>query len=256
MAEFNPYQPPSADVAQFDSAMDDLDGDGVVPPPTGWAWAAMVMIGVVAALALAMLAWAWSYSGLWELIARRDVYLWQLQEAGWRRELVWTGKALALLSAVVCFAVWVAGANRTARSHAPDAVRDTPGWAVGWYFVPLANLYRPFQGMREIWLATRTHLDADRDGRTPRVFTLWWVLWLVHGFVGGLAYPLVFFSRRVLPSHYFLMVSEVLMIAAAIAAIRVVRAVSVAQEEAVRAARGESTRLSMHVPLRVEPTTP
>lgn len=30
----------------------------------------------------------------------------------------------------------------------------TPGWAVGFYFIPIALIWKPFQGMSQIWSAT------------------------------------------------------------------------------------------------------
>ena len=30
----------------------------------------------------------------------------------------------------------------------------TPGWSVGWFFVPIMNPWKPFQAMREIWQAS------------------------------------------------------------------------------------------------------
>ncbi|NOR62599.1 MAG: DUF4328 domain-containing protein [Rhodobacteraceae bacterium] len=33
----------------------------------------------------------------------------------------------------------------------PYPGRIRPGWAVGWYFIPFANLWKPFVAMKEIW---------------------------------------------------------------------------------------------------------
>jgi len=34
----------------------------------------------------------------------------------------------------------------------------TPGWSVGWFFVPLYNFYKPYRAITELYLA------SDPDG--------------------------------------------------------------------------------------------
>lgn len=50
-------------------------------------------------------------------------------------------------------------------------VSDTPGWAVGMWFVPIVNLYRPFQLVREA--------ATDQHGRQAPFLVVWWVCWLI-----------------------------------------------------------------------------
>jgi len=37
----------------------------------------------------------------------------------------------------------------------------TPGWAVGWWFVPFANLVKPFQVMREAWFDSNPEIETE-----------------------------------------------------------------------------------------------
>lgn len=44
-------------------------------------------------------------------------------------------------------------------------------WAVGWYFIPLANLFKPFQGMVQIWDGSE---DASSTYMPGRGRLIWW----------------------------------------------------------------------------------
>ena len=56
-------------------------------------------------------------------------------------------------------------------------LRYTPAWAVGWCFVPIANLWMPYQVMRELWCANRNPGGWQYDSAN-RLLILWWLLWL------------------------------------------------------------------------------
>ena len=92
---------------------------------------------------------------------------------------------------VVTFCFWIYRANRAARSMGADGMEFSPGWSVGWWFVPFANLIKPFQATNEIWRAS----DPDhRDARswqvvdTPPLLRFWWAAWLISGFLGQVAF--------------------------------------------------------------------
>jgi len=92
---------------------------------------------------------------------------------------------LVYLTTVVLFAIWTH--RMSANIHALGAVnlRFRPGWAVGWYFVPIANLWKPFQAMSEIWRASKDPMgwEAEAVGGLAR---WWWFWWLVSNIVGSI----------------------------------------------------------------------
>jgi hypothetical protein len=60
-----------------------------------------------------------------------------------------------------------------------------PGWAVGWYFVPFANLVKPYQAMREAWQVSRNPAnwhEVDTD-----YLPAWWGLWIVFNVLSNAA---------------------------------------------------------------------
>lgn len=83
----------------------------------------------------------------------------------------------SLIAAAVLYLRWIhrAVANlEWVRSGSPtDPLRFSPGWAVGWYFVPIMNLFRPFQVMGELYR------ESNAAHRTSPLIAVWWALWLI-----------------------------------------------------------------------------
>jgi hypothetical protein len=77
----------------------------------------------------------------------------------------------------VLFLVWVHRANRNARALGATGLKFTPGWAVGWFFVPIVSFWKPFQAMREIWQAS-TAPGNWQAVETPPLLGLWWTVYL------------------------------------------------------------------------------
>lgn len=100
---------------------------------------------------------------------------------------------IAALSCMIVFGVWIVRSGKNAwlfarltRStwragslSAPKFLDDTPGWAVGWYFIPIASLWKPYVAMRDIVRAST--LDAGLPGW---LLPFWWTLWILSQFTG------------------------------------------------------------------------
>jgi hypothetical protein len=88
-----------------------------------------------------------------------------------------------LVCGFVCLK-WIYRVSLNAHALA-EGLRTSPGWSVGWFFVPVANLWKPFQGLREAW-----QVSADpkgwKDEPTPELFRWWWGLWLASSILGNI----------------------------------------------------------------------
>jgi hypothetical protein len=58
----------------------------------------------------------------------------------------------------------------------------TPGWAVGWFFVPLLNLFKPFDGIREAWQVSAGS-ENWQAVPVPASLRVWWGLWIAYSVV-------------------------------------------------------------------------
>jgi uncharacterized membrane protein len=112
--------------------------------------------------------------------------LWAYQSAGGSGDMSSALGLIAIVSVVflvallACFVLvgrWIYRAS--ANAHAlSDEMTISPGWAVGWYFIPFANLVKPYQAMLEIWMAS--HFRGNWHGEpSPSLVTGWWGLWIV-----------------------------------------------------------------------------
>jgi hypothetical protein len=102
------------------------------------------------------------------------------------------GQLVVFIVTGVAVLRWIHRANLNARGLGAGDMRFTPGWAVGWYFIPIANLWKPLQAMREIWHASANPHAAGSAGPTPPLLGAWWALWLISNFLGQLSLRLAF----------------------------------------------------------------
>jgi hypothetical protein len=99
--------------------------------------------------------------------------------------------ALGLATAVV-FIMWFSRAYQNVARLGAGPLRYGKGWAIGAWFVPIWNLFRPKQIANDIWRGSDPDMprlpDASdwRNGPIPGLlFGLWWLLWLVSNLALG-----------------------------------------------------------------------
>ncbi len=111
------------------------------------------------------------------------------------------------------------------------AMQFTPGWAVGWYFIPIANIWKPFQAMKEIW--GESARQAGPQGREPGgLLGAWWTLWLSYSLLTNVAFQI---ARRItsiadaLTANSFAVAGDVAFVALSGVLIMVVKRVTAMQ---------------------------
>ncbi len=75
-------------------------------------------------------------------------------------------------AAFACLMFWIFRVNKNARALSSQPLETSPGWAVGWFLVPLVCWWRPLETVCEIYKASRTPHDWRRTGRAALVG--WW----------------------------------------------------------------------------------
>ncbi len=109
---------------------------------------------------------------------------------------------------IICFLGWLHRAYRNLEIFGKNNNRFSPGWAVGWWFIPVANIFRPFQIMDELWqnslnispaetrltpaserIGPATHITkltfVDELKRAPKSIKCSWAAWIVSLFSAG-----------------------------------------------------------------------
>ncbi len=96
---------------------------------------------------------------------------------------------VTLIVAIVFFSMWIHRAVSNVVRQDVDGFEYTPGWAVGWYFIPFANLFKPFQAMRQTWNASHGATGYHLNDGNPLI-TGWWAAWLVTSILSNVAFRL------------------------------------------------------------------
>lgn len=87
--------------------------------------------------------------------------------------------------AAVTFLMWLFRLYKNLPALRAESPDFSPGWAVGWWFVPLFNLFRPFQAVRRVWAASDPDFDPEPRFLTslqpaaPFFMSSWWAFWLI-----------------------------------------------------------------------------
>lgn len=160
-----------------------MDEDNSVPSLGGRTKALVVLLILGIITAVVTLGSAWLQ---YELLGR-DYTEKEADANDSRQQVVGLAQTLLRLATVVVFGMWIYRANNNVRALGARDLRYTPGWAVGWFFVPILNLWKPYQAMSDLWRASRRPADWMRTSAGP-ILGLWWALWLASNIAGNISF--------------------------------------------------------------------
>jgi hypothetical protein len=106
-----------------------------------------------------------------------------------RQQIIGGVHFVVIVASIVIFCIWIYRANYNARQLGAADMRFSPGWAVGWYFIPIANLWKPYQAMKEIWKASA---DPAHWQDQPRgsILPVWWTFFLLSNIMSNASFRL------------------------------------------------------------------
>ncbi|HEY1691891.1 MAG TPA: DUF4328 domain-containing protein [Polyangiaceae bacterium] len=184
MTMSNPYAPPQAGFAPSPAgAMQQEYGQSYVP--LGWR-TALASISVLAASAM-----GFAMHGA-QMAFADDLHP-SLAGGASSPELVATlivgacglGVLVAFICAWVFIPVWMHRASSNLRGLGRFGMTFSPAGCAGWFFVPIANLWKPPQAMSELWRASDP--DADQGSwfasRGTSLVAVWWAAYLMSSVV-------------------------------------------------------------------------
>ncbi len=115
---------------------------------------------------------------------------------------------LLLFYSAVVFIVFMRHAYRNIMQPVIANRRYSPGWTIGAFLVPLANIFMPHLVMREIWQCSRALVRSHPDGhwqeeRRPFVLRAWWpaalTAFLIMDLLARLPHYLPHIAARISP---------------------------------------------------------
>lgn len=94
-----------------------------------------------------------------------------------------TALAVILLALIVVLAIlflrWFHLCYKNLSALEIRDLEHSPGWAVGWFFIPFANLVKPYSVAYEMWTACESD---DEETSANWVVIVWWMTFLVSSF--------------------------------------------------------------------------
>jgi hypothetical protein len=91
---------------------------------------------------------------------------------------------LIFILTAIAFLGWIYRANTNARALGARGMQFTPGWSIGWYFIPILSFWKPYQAMKEIWQASKSPDSWSSQDPVAPLVSNWWTLWLAANFLG------------------------------------------------------------------------
>lgn len=142
---------------------------------------------------------------------------------------------LLRIFAAVFFLVWLFRIYKNLGPLKADYLEHSPGWAVGYWFIPILNLFKPYQIVQEAWRESDPDFDPElnflsrHSGTNPMILG-WWLLYIVSNISVRVA-DAIFDKTSMGYFALSMMITGFLVATAAFLAITVVRDITRRQEE-------------------------
>jgi Domain of unknown function (DUF4328) len=101
---------------------------------------------------------------------------------------------ISYICTIVFFLMWLNRSYRNLESFNIQGLTATPGWAVGYWFLPILSLFKPLQIVNEVWHGSNSeNLEKGygfSDTSTTSLHGFWWGTWLISGILGQISFRL------------------------------------------------------------------
>jgi hypothetical protein len=111
----------------------------------------------------------------------------EAERLDFQAKIVGFGYLAIFVLCVIFSGVWIYRASWNAREIQPNDARITPGWAVGWFFVPIMSFWKPYQAIVQTGNSSEDP-TGDMDDSPPGFVQLWWTLWVVTSLAGNFSF--------------------------------------------------------------------
>lgn len=93
------------------------------------------------------------------------------------------------ISSAIFILQWIYRVSYNARQMTEKPTRFTPGWSVGYYFIPILSLWKPYQAMKETWRISKNPSNWPSE-KTDNILVIWWTAFIVSGLLGNAIFKL------------------------------------------------------------------
>ena len=153
------------------------------------------------------------------------------------QSLVAALELLIQIFTIVFFLIWLNRSNKNLTPLRVPSIEYSSGWSVGWWFVPFANLVKPFNVVQEVWRESDPDFDPDLNFLTNSLGTssllyAWWAFWIISNIATNISsrmFDAVDVKSLEITGYVFI-ISGTLTTIAAVLAVKVVREITDRQE--------------------------
>jgi hypothetical protein len=156
--------------------------------------------------------------------------------------------AISVANFILWF-VWIFKSNKLAQAFGASGMKYSPGWSIGWYFVPILNLFHPYLAMKELYLASLSpkQFDVNRDvteqPESLNFVGMWWLFWIVDSGISKFAFRYSIKAEAIdelVFSTKLIMCSELSSVAIAVASLLLLKHMRAAQENSAAMAASDA----------------
>lgn len=202
----------------------------------------LLYAGLVLAVAAILSGWA-QHGLLAEMRAGVPIAEGRPEANDAREQLIALLQLAVFIATIVTWLVWQFRAYANLRLVGSRETEYTPGWSVGYWFIPILNLFRPYQITAELW--RRSELQNARDPlgglSGPALIGVWWIVYLVSGGTGRV-YASMMTRAKTLEQFITVtdlgIVNDSIVVGSTILAILVVRGIDRFQQQFAASASG------------------
>jgi len=113
-----------------------------------------------------------------------------------RQQIIVIFKIALYIVTAIFFLKWIFRAAYNAHKMSVLKMKFTPGRSIGWYFIPVGNLWKPYQAMKESYAASKDPLN--RYNRLPDlIFPLSWLFFILSSVLGNTAFRLMTRAKEI-----------------------------------------------------------
>jgi len=94
---------------------------------------------------------------------------------------------IVLIFCIVTFSRWTYKSCRISYLSGAKDLKFSPGWSVGWYFIPIASLWKPYQAFKQIYQVSIQITDW-KNVPIPSNLRWWWGLFIVSGIINNILF--------------------------------------------------------------------
>ena len=152
---------------------------------------AIILMWIVLVLEVVNIFSCYMQYDLLNAIAWNEFITTEEAEANYTRVIILGGIYLVVfIISAITFLMWFAKAYSNLHKKVNN-LAYSKGWAVGSWFVPILNIYRPYKIMKEIYVETKKLFEqrgiSEKFNYSMSYLVWWWVLWLISKVFGLLA---------------------------------------------------------------------